>query len=568
MSKITKLLVKNFLGVEELGLAPGKINIFKGPMGSGKSSVIEAIEKGFTNNSRRTEVVRHGADEATLFIELDSGLEIDRRIRSERSDYLKVRKENEYVPSTERFLRSLISGEIFKPVEWLRKDSKEQTKSILNMIEIHWKEENIVSWFGELTYNIDYRNHILKVLKDIELKYYSDREEVNREIKELRTRMSLLTKDMPPGYDGEMWRDIRLQEYYNKIREAEEINRNIKEAAAFRENLGHKIKAIEAEAESARSKVRLEFNEQRSDIKDFIEHSRHKIQKATAVFNNLEQSYEVGIKEIEGKVQKEKSSLELELSEKLQALKDQYAEKISLLYKQGEEEKIKLKKEVEVTKEEAAELIGINENKIASREASILSLDKIEAAALEAVESRKHSQIEKEELRGGKAADFLQSNAPVDIEPLQRKADEAAEMQSYLRFWDNLIEIRDVKLPEKEKYASWLTANIEKARTLPGELLKSAKMPLEDISLDEGGLIRVKGTLIDGLSDGEKLELAMKIARAQSGELKVICIDRWESLNEKTRKRLSEEMEKDDFQYFVTVADDTQENNVVVEIEN
>jgi hypothetical protein len=105
--------------------------------------------------------------------------------------------------------------------------------------------------------------------------------------------MSFLTKDMFPGYDGEMRRNIGLQEYYNKIREPEGINRNIKEAAAFRENLGHRIKAIKAEEESARSRVRLEFNEQRSDIKDFIEHSRHKIQKATAMLNNLDNSLEV-----------------------------------------------------------------------------------------------------------------------------------------------------------------------------------------------------------------------------------------------------------------------------------
>ena len=110
MSKIKALSLKNFIGIEELGLAPGKINIFKGPTGSGKSSVIEAIEKSFTNNNRRTEVVKHGAEEAILFIELDDGLEINRKIRTEKSDYLKVRKDSEYVPSTEKYLRSLVSG--------------------------------------------------------------------------------------------------------------------------------------------------------------------------------------------------------------------------------------------------------------------------------------------------------------------------------------------------------------------------------------------------------------------------------------------------------------------------
>ena len=104
MSKIKKLNIKNFLGLEELGLDCSKINLIKGPKGSGKSSIIEAIEKTFTNKNRRTEVVRHGTDESTLLIELDNGLEVDRRIRTEKSDYLKCRKEDGAVPSTEKFL--------------------------------------------------------------------------------------------------------------------------------------------------------------------------------------------------------------------------------------------------------------------------------------------------------------------------------------------------------------------------------------------------------------------------------------------------------------------------------
>ena len=86
MSKISFLKVNNFLGVDELELEPGKVNIFKGPKGAGKTSVIEAIEKTFTNKSRRTEIIKHGEEEATLFVELDDGMEVDRRLRSEKGD--------------------------------------------------------------------------------------------------------------------------------------------------------------------------------------------------------------------------------------------------------------------------------------------------------------------------------------------------------------------------------------------------------------------------------------------------------------------------------------------------
>lgn len=130
----------------------------------------------------------------------------------------------------------------------------------------------------------------------------------------------------------------------------------------------------------------------------------------------------------------------------------------------------------------------------------------------------------------------MKNNEVKDIEPLQAKADEVAEMQSYLREWDRMVDIRDNKLAAKERYSNDLTARIDKARELPGELLKTAKMPIEGISVDAEGFIRINNTLIDGLSDGEKLELAMRIAKAQAGELKVICLDKFESLNPKAQK--------------------------------
>ena len=104
-------------------------------------------------------------------------------------------------------------------------------------------------------------------------------------------------------------------------------------------------------------------------------------------------------------------------------------------------------------------------------------------------------------------------------------------MVGYLRDWDRIAEIRDGSLSSKQAYANELTSKIDKARNLPGELLKTAKMPIDGISVDVEGRVRINGTLIDGLSDGEKLELGNESCKAQCGELKLICMDKWESLD-------------------------------------
>lgn len=536
MSKIKRIEIKNFLGIDEFGLDAEKINIFKGPKGSGKSSIVEGIEKTFTNKNRRTEVIKHGTDEATLFVALDDGLEVDRRLRTDKADYLKVRKGEEGVPSTEKFLKSFINGNIFRPLDWVNKPIEEQTKSILSMLQIGWSNEDIVKWFGELPSNIDFNQHILQILKAIELKYYKDREEVNREIKELKTQIDVIRKDLPAGYDGELWKEKKVQDYYNKVAEAQKINQYIEQAKALKEGFKTKVQAIEANAESDKSRVKMKYKDQRQDIKDIIDISTSKIEKAKDIINN------VGLEQNNVRV-----SLENEMEREIQQIKEKYRQLIT--------EKAK---EINLKADEQKDLIVIQQNKIIQKTEELNSLDSLEKQELKAIDEKIISEVDKEKIRVGKAAEYLENHEQVEVEPLQREADEVAEMQSYLRQWDMMISIRDGKLAEKERYSANLTAKIEKARELPGELLKTAKMPIEGISVDEKGLIRINGTLIDGLSDGEKLELAMTIAKAQAGELKVICLDRFESLKSE-QKEILETALSDDYQYFITEhTDDTE----------
>lgn len=539
MSKIKKIEVKSYVGLQEFGLDAGKVNIFRGPKGSGKSSVIEALETAFTNSKRRTEVIRHGQDEATLYVELDNGLEINRKIRNGKADYLKIRKGDEGVPSTERFLRRLINGDIFRPIDWVNLSPKEQTKSILNMLQIEWSQEDIQEWFGEIPSNIEYNQHILMVLKAIETKYFKDREEVNRIIKELKTQIQVIKKELPADYDGEEWRNKKVQEYYNKVSEAQKINQYIDQARALQEGFETKVQAIKANAENDKSRIEMKYKDQRQDIKDIIDLSNSKIEKAQQF-----------IRDTEAKVKLANEKLDTEMHTEIQKLKEKYS-------------KLKLQKEQEIISESDGQkdLIHIQENKISAKQQELMGLDELEDREKSSIDEKGLNEIEKEKIRVGKAGEYLEEHEPVDIEPLQQEADKVAEMQSYLRQWDMLIDIRDNKLSDKERYVSILTTRIEKARTLPQDLLKTAKMPIDGISVDEKGLIRIKGTLIDGLSDGEKLELAFKIAKAQAGDLKVICLDRFESLRSDQKAILKSAM-NDEYQYFITEHTDGSEMEI------
>lgn len=543
MSKISFLKVNGFLGIDELELEPGKVNIFKGPMGSGKTSVIEAIEKTFTNKSRRAEVIKHGEEEATLFVELDDKLEIDRRLRNEKGDYLKVRKADEGVPSTEKFLRTLVNGNIFRPLDWVNLSVKEQTKSLLSMLEIAWSEEDIVNWFGDLVDDIDYTQHILLILKSIEQKYYKTREEVNREVKELNARINALYEELPAEYDGEEWRKVKIQEYYAKVSEAQEVNRLIEMAKSIQEQFDTKVEAIKAKGEKQKANITLTYKGHREDINGIIALSNSKIDRANNFIDNSNITLENELSKLDNQLESEYQ----ELLQKYAVLKDQK------------------KREMLAAVDEQKDIIAINNNKIATKEQELRGLDEKEETEKLAVDEKVTNEIEKEEIRIGKAAKYLKENTPIDIIPLQSEADHVAEMVGYLRDWDRIIDIRDGILASKQLYSNELTAKIDMARNLPGELLKTAKMPIEGITVDTDGRVRINETLIEGLSSGEKLSLAMRVAKAQAGELKVICLDGFEAIDKVSQAKLLSEMTSDEYQYFVTEVMNTESNSVEVE---
>ncbi len=530
---IKRLEIRNFIGLSEFKIDPGKVNVLAGHKGSGKTSVIEALEKAFLNKHRRTEVVRHGQDEATIYIQTSDGLEIDRRIRSGKSDYLKVRKPGENVPSTETFLRKLINGDIFRPLEFIRQSPAQQAKVILKMLDIPWTMDDIKNWFGEMP-TVNYEAHILQILKQIEDTYYKQREAINREIRVLEAQVKGIKDELPQNYDGEYWREQKVQEYYSKVAEAEEINRKIATARNLIEGLKDRIAAIRGEAEAEKEAKKGHFERQRNDIREFKQFLGHKIEKA-----------EEAISQVDQRIQQSQETLELELQRKIQALKEEYALK-----------KQQVQRTIETEAKDLEQQIGGYQQSIAAKEQELANIDQLEEQALAAIDAKAQQQAETENAKAGNARTVLEQHEEIDVEPLRQLADQVADMQSYLREYDRMTDIIKTKLAPRQELSQTLTARIEKARTLPMELLKIAAVPIPGITVDGDGRIRIGQTLISDLSEGEQLELAFRVAKAQCGPLKVICLDGINKINETDREWIEKDMATDEYQYFVTVTTD------------
>lgn len=516
--QISRLEISNFVGISELKIDLGKVNSLSGRCGAGKTSVIEAIEKGFSNKNQRVEVVRHGASNATIFIKTDTGLEIDRRIRSTKSDYLRVRKSGEAVPSTEKYLKQFLSGEIFRPLEFCSKSPNEQAKIILNLLEIPWSLDDISTWFGEIPDEINYDEHILQVIHQIVGHYFSEG----------------YKNELPQNFDGNEWRSKKIADYYKVVTDADALNQLIAATKSSIEGHEGRLAIIKAESEMQQQSKANEMAAKRNDIETLRQDLRHNI---TLADNDI-------AKLGERLVQSDKE-LDKELELEIQKLKEAYTSKKA-------EARETIQAQVNAMERQAMDF----HKKLHGLDVEFDSLGELERTTLAAISEKADEKIQAELNAAQETQDFLKENAPVDVEPLRKAADEVAHMQSYLRDFDLMTSMIKDKLAPREERSSVLTARIEKGRKLPQELLKIAAVPVPGLSVDSDGLIRIGQTLIDGLSEGEQLELAFRVAKAQASELKLICLDGWNKLNPAARAWIEKEIATDEFQYIVTTTED------------
>ncbi|ASA22037.1 AAA family ATPase [Paenibacillus donghaensis] len=527
MLHIKRIEIKDWLGIKELVVSPGKINKVDGDSGAGKTSLIEALEKALTNNSRRTEVISHGRKEAELFVELTDGLQITRKVRSEKADYFRVKHDSKAVNSTEGFIRKLINGEIFRPIEFMQKDAKEQTEIILNMLQIDWTIESIKAWFGEMP-EADYQLHILQILKQIESAYFEERSSINREVNLLRANIEGIKRDLPPNYDGEEWRGVDLQQLYRRLSEAQESNKKLEEAKSLIDGLTLRIDDIKRRSANKTEEKNLDYRRQRDALTDGIKRLEDRVEQDQKIIDDGDR-----------RITESSLQLDNELEQAIERLKLQYQQK-----------KINVREDVQREVELNKGYVSEHRQLIAEKTLSLNNIAEHERKDMEKIADHEANLIAAEKAKSGDAEQVIADVEWIEPEPLQAAAHKAAEMKEYLREWERMNDIIREKLSPKEARAADLTAKIEKARELPKELLKTAALPVDGLTVDDKGRIRIDGTLLDGLSEGESFEFAFKLAKAQAGELKVICLDGWQNLGSK-QQAILEAAQHDDYQYFL-----------------
>lgn len=292
--KISKIKISNLFGIKEQSLDGKSIEI-SGSNGQGKTSILDAIRYALTNNSERDYIVKKGETEGEILIETDTGLSINRKKRTQSSDYKSIKQNDKDVASPESFLKEIFTPMQLNPVEFCQMSKQEQNRVILDLIEFNWDLNWIKQQFGEIPEGINYEQNILQILNDIQSEnspYYKYRQDINRDIRNNKAFIDDIAQGLPEGYNAEKWENFNLTEKLKELMTIKEKNNRINEAKQYLQSYENKTKGYEAEKEIALSAEKKNIQIEKENLEKEIIQLEAKIKSDKEKLSNLNKIYE------------------------------------------------------------------------------------------------------------------------------------------------------------------------------------------------------------------------------------------------------------------------------------
>lgn len=157
-------------------------------------------------------------------------------------------------------------------------------------------------------------------------------------------------------------------------------------------------------------------------------------------------------------------------------------------------------------------------------------------------------------------ADDYINKEPYDCTELQAEVNTAEDMKRHLNEYSRMKTMQ-AELEELKAQSDDYTRKIELARTLPGVILETAKIPIEGFTV-QNGIPLINGLPVANLSEGEQLSLCVDVAISKPNGLQVILIDGTEKLSSENREKLYSKCHEKGIQFIATRTTDAAEMEV------
>ncbi len=226
--KLVRLQVRNFMGLREVNVKAGGVNVVRGKNKQGKTSLIRAIEAAFQSGDQSGKI-RQGEDSAEILVELDDCF-VQRSILLDGKTKLMVAdKSGEQVKRPQEFLDSIIGGFSFNPAEFFLLDKKKQISYLLESFSLKITKPEVLKWLGKEEWPEDVseeflKAHALVLVEKLRKFYYDKRTAVNRTVTDLAARGKELKTQVAPDFDLATYDENGLKKLYDQVRAAEQVN--------------------------------------------------------------------------------------------------------------------------------------------------------------------------------------------------------------------------------------------------------------------------------------------------------------------------------------------------------
>ncbi|MFA5307190.1 MAG: hypothetical protein WC365_07120 [Candidatus Babeliales bacterium] len=147
-----------------------------------------------------------------------------------------------------------------------------------------------------------------------------------------------------------------------------------------------------------------------------------------------------------------------------------------------------------------------------------------------------------------------------DVTDLNEEINTAEAMKKHLNEYQRMVTMQS-ELDQLKSDSEALTAKIELARELPGEILKVATIPIEGLTVKDG-IPLINGLPVSNLSDGEKLDLCVDITINKPSGWSIILLDGTEKLDDVSRANLYKKCNEKGLQFIATRT--TNDNELII----
>ena len=221
--------------------------------------------------------------------------------------------------------------------------------------------------------------------------------------------------------------------------------------------------------------------------------------------------------------------------------------------------------------------ISANEKSIASeREVLLSSIERMKAEIRAAEDKLSGLSAKFEDKKAVAESKFQESKAkldadmnvadeyidkqPIDCTELQAEISNAEAMKRHLNEYRRMKTMQ-AELEQLKAQSDEYTRKIEIARTLPGEILETATIPIEGFTV-QNGIPLIHGLPVANLSEGEQLSLCVDVAISKPNGLQIILIDGTEKLSSENREKLYSKCRDKGIQFIATRTTDSSEMEV------